>query len=376
MFGVWFVTALMIGDVQKPQADAATVSKTLPCLRQIDPGIGAVHAIALDKNGERIAIGGDRGQACVVSLTSGEVLARLPTEPLELDVWDVAFDPSGRHLVTVQYGAARVWNAETYAHERTLRGQKLGMAHARFSPDGKRLVTDSSMNGREPNEATEARVWDPSNGELIATIDGQRSRVHSSFRPDGLALLVGCEGKSTARIFDLEQLRFDGELKGHDLGLAQTAWSPDGKWLLTVSSDRTGRLWDAATGARTAELRGHEGFMLACEFSADSKQALTTSWQDRTSRVWNVSTGKLRCVLAGPEERVLDAHFSPDGRAVASVDALGHGFLFELEKGTLFARFEGHTALIAAVRFTPDGKRLVTGSRDGSVRVWANPLAK
>lgn len=374
MIELCFVVAAMLGDV--PQAKAATVSRALPCLRQIQPEVGAVHAIALDKDGERVAIGGDKGQACVFSLTSGELLARLPADILQTDVWDVAFDPSGRRLVTVQYGATRVWNAETYVHERTLRGQTLGMAHARFSPDGKRLVTDSSMNGLKPDEATEARVWDPTSGELIATIDEQSSRVHSSFRPDGLALLVGCEGKSTARIFDLERMRFDGELKGHDLGLAQTAWSPDGKWLLTVSADRTGRLWNAATGARIAELRGHEGFLLACEFSADSKQALTTSWQDRTSRVWNVSTGKLRCVLAGPEERVLDAHFSPDGRAVASVDALGHGYLFELEKGTVFARFEGHTALIAEVRFTPDGKRFVTGSKDGSVRVWANPLAK
>jgi WD40 repeat protein len=92
--------------------------------------------------------------------------------------------------------------------------------------------------------------------------------------------------------------------------------------------------------------------------------------------VWNVKTGKARLVLEGHTERPTAALFAPDGRALASADAAGHAIVFELGQGKIAAKLDGHTGIVSALEFTPDSKRIVTGSHDGTVRVWTNPLTK
>ena len=57
--------------------------------------------------------------------------------------------------------------------------------------------------------------------------------------------------------------------------------------MLTASVDNTARLWDAATGAALAVLRGHEGGVLGAVFDPAGARVLTAS-RDRTARIWRV----------------------------------------------------------------------------------------
>jgi WD40 repeat protein len=50
------------------------------------------------------------------------------------------------------------------------------------------------------------------------------------------------------------------------------AFSPDGKRVVTVSADKTARIWDAAAAKGIAVLRGHDGFVLSAAFSPDGKR--------------------------------------------------------------------------------------------------------
>jgi hypothetical protein len=71
-----------------------------------------------------------------------------------------------------------------------------------------------------------------------------------------------------------------------------------------------------------------------------------------------------------PRDHYTCAVLSPDGRRLLSGSAKGSVRLWEAESGAELARCEGHRNPVTCVAFSPDGRRAVSGSRDWTVRVW------
>ena len=96
-------------------------------------------------------------------------------------------------------------------------------------------------------------------------------------------------------------------------------------------------------------------------------------------RLWEATTGKSLAELQTPWQRVSAISFSPVGdtlatagtvTATSSFHAPGHGILWDLATRTKRQVVEGHSAAIEDLVFSPDGRRLATASRDGTVKVW------
>jgi WD40 repeat protein len=167
-----------------------------------------------------------------------------------------------------------------------------------------------------------------------------------------------------------------GTLGAHDREIQGLVFSPDRRYLASASGDGTVKIWDATRlgekqeARRTLRARAPEfGFKLA--FSPDGRR-LVAGAEENTVKIWDVQTGEELKKFIGHRGDVWAAAFSPDpgGRWVASAGEDSTVKVWDSQTGTLVRSFRGHTGVVTTVAFSPDGKLLVSGIRDGTVKVW------
>jgi WD40 repeat protein len=164
-------------------------------------------------------------------------------------------------------------------------------------------------------------------------------------------------------------------LTGHTGPVRQVAAAPDGFWLATVSSDRTVRVWDAATWRQRAVLTGHTGPVTAVVIAPDSSWLATVS-SDRTVRVWDAATWQQRAVLDGHPRPAwalaLSVTIAPDGSWLATEGEHGTVRIWDAVTWRQRAVLDSHnrTARELAVAIAPDGTWLATAADELTVRIW------
>jgi serine/threonine protein kinase len=123
----------------------------------------------------------------------------------------------------------------------------------------------------------------------IFTLYGHAGEVTSvAFSPDGTRIVTGSSDK-TAKVWDARTGTPLLELKGHTLWVSSVAFSPDGTRIVTGSHDKTAKVWDARTGTPQLELNGHTRPVKSVAFSPDGTRIITGSY-DKTAKVWDART--------------------------------------------------------------------------------------
>jgi WD40 repeat protein/transcriptional regulator with XRE-family HTH domain len=188
------------------------------------------------------------------------------------------------------------------------------------------------------------------------------------FLPDGKTMVTTSSDK-TARLWDVATGKELRTFSGHTADVESAAFSPDGKTMVTCSVDKTARLWDVATGKELRVFSGHADQIWGAAYSPDGKYVLTGS-VDKTARLWDANTGKE--VRSFPHAGIAyGVAFSPDGKQVATAD-LGDNTarLWDVATGQPLRVFKGHTGGVLLVAFSLDGRYLVTSSLDQTARLW------
>ncbi|KAG2422472.1 hypothetical protein HXX76_015996 [Chlamydomonas incerta] len=197
-------------------------------------------------------------------------------------------------------------------------------------------------------------AWDEADGKLVRVFKGHGHWVNTLALSSGFALRTGAFDHTGKAPADIEAARAKAveryaeatqgkperlvsgsddftlclyepsvgktpiaRMTGHVQLINQVVFSPDGRFILSASFDKSVKLWDGARGTFLATLRGHVGPVYQVAWSADSRLFASGS-KDSTIKVWDARTRKLKVDLPGHADEVFTVDWSPDGGSVAS----------------------------------------------------------
>ncbi len=175
--------------------------------------------------------------------------------------------------------------------------------------------------------------------------------------------------------------------------LVAQSFSPDGSLGLFSSIGNSFWLYDLATGSQLQQFDGHTGTVLCHAISPDNKKVASGS-EDRTVRFWDAETGEQISILKG-SVAVSEISFSADGERLfaGTGQSKGQNFggitarfsqrPFQIDRttkskilvvnaqtGKIETVLNGHRGAINSLHSSADGKFLISGSNDGTIRFW------
>jgi WD40 repeat protein len=311
--------------------------------------------IALSSDGCQVAGGDEGGTVHLWAAASGELLGQLTHGDW---VTGLAFGPEGSRLATAGVdGFARVWDVGT--GRRILEVEQGDRINAvAFSPDGRRLATVGRRS---------ARIWNAQSGLELRRLEHPCTVWDVAFSPDGRYVATAARDR-TVRVWGADSgerttlVRHGRSFWGRSV--KHVVFSPDGRSLATAGCDKTARLWNVATGEQLLEV-GHEGPVDGLAFSPDGRHLITSSSE---LRMCEVTAGDGAWTHVGVRTSSVGAWLADAaGILGAAVVGLGLTALATFAIFVMFADLFGAWIVDDVVR-DPDGAIVEAGVLDQGVQ--------
>jgi WD40 repeat protein len=265
-------------------------------------------------DGSRLAVGysggsprkkTEHGRVEIRDLKSGKLLREIRTSSLNCLAWGET------DLLAVGHSDAKVsiYNASTSERVRSLEAEGGRVETILFSPKKKWIVSHMSES---------VRIWD-SEGKLEKnySFHARNSGHKLALSPDGATLAIGGRGRDKKTVlFDLASEKEIHTLLGHEAGLLDLLFSPDGKRLATASGDCSAAIWEVETGKLLFTLcRDAKDWVSSISFSPDGKQLACGSF-DSKIRIYRTLTGDELKVFSTDKVGVWCLAYFPDGKSL------------------------------------------------------------
>jgi serine/threonine protein kinase len=236
-----------------------------------------------------------------------------------------------------------------------------------ISPDGN-LILGGSNNGTLMTWIVEKDEKKYTIKQLNYTVlNGLGGVMSLAFNPDGKSALIGTQDK-TIKIYDVDTNTFTGQdCINHQSSIAALDVSPDGSYFVSGGTDGMVRVWSEPNSF------SHEVAVLAVKLDP-RRRTVVSATASGEIKVWKIDVGDLLYVLNQDAEDGVNALLiSHDGNFLISGSGnhtVGKISIWDLDSGQTLGHFNAHMHTVSALAMTPDGKRLISGSHDKSVKIW------
>jgi WD40 repeat protein len=197
-----------------------------------------------------------------------------------------------------------------------------------------------------------------------------------SYSPDSKR--IAAINRDNGYIFDGNTGRIIQPIDGS--GFYATEYSPDGKWLACFRTD----IWralnlitirDAVTDRINMEIpvTSYDGRGPVC-WSHDGSMIAATMQRrnsfDRLIKIWNAATGKEIWTFTGHTEPIMGIGFSPDGKRLVSADRNGTIRIWDVESGWEIKTIQhGGDGFVVSFSYSKNGRYFLT-ARSNEIKIW------
>ena len=344
-----------------------------------------VHAVGFTQDGTRAITGSDDNTLKLWSVNDGKEIATL--EGHKDKVFRLAVSPlDGTIASGSDDGEIRLWDGKAGRYLRTLANQGGAVGSLRFSPDGKRLLSTCGYSGCKNAQ----HVWEVATGkDIVSYTKHDNTAFGAAVSSDGRFAATGGGSNQAIHVWDPKTGETKNVLAGTGApGLAvafsgdgqRIGWGTKGKvgWAVNDRADlalqvrlpvnasglgRPERIDEANAKGFVRARATHGGYALANRkggpYGYDAILDVTKDGQTQVSIELGPTDGYLHSAYS----------FTPDGQTIIS--GAGSGFLTAYDlKGQRLGYFVGHEGDVWAVTPSPEGRLLVSGSHDQTIRLW------
>ncbi|KFP03504.1 Bromodomain and WD repeat-containing protein 1, partial [Calypte anna] len=185
------------------------------------------------------------------------------------------------------------------------------------------------------------------------------------------------------KIWSTHNGRLMATLRGHSAEISDMAVNYENTMIAAGSCDKMIRVWCLRTCAPVAVLHGHTGSITSLQFSPmvkGSMRYMVSTGADGTVCFWQWDTDSMKfnnrpvkfTEKPRPGVQMLCSSFSVGGMflATGSTDHVIRMYFFGSETPERIAELESHADKVDSIQFSNSGDRFISGSRDGTARIW------
>jgi WD40 repeat protein len=269
----------------------------------------------------------------------------------------MAFTDDDQFLATGgKDGAARIWESAT--------GREL----VRFVPEkpGPIQKVDLSFDGRYLAVAGDkgiAYVWETAARRIVKKIEHAGDLWGVRFSPDG-SYLATYGDRGRAKILK-SGLWNESLILNHGDAVLDGLFSPSGRYFATASADGRAKVWETNNWDLIASF-SHSEYPYLVIFNQDEKLIATADGAN--IRIWQIKTGKNLSRMEH-DTSIHDIKFGPQGRYIVSATRDNMATVWDVTTGDPMLRFY-HDDDVISIDFSVDGRFLITGSADKTAHLW------
>ncbi|MGB0384199.1 MAG: WD40 repeat domain-containing protein [Ardenticatenaceae bacterium] len=394
----------------------------------LDQG-ASVHSLALFSDGQRLVV----GTSCSLFGSTAENMIKVwdlesgseyTSGGHDCSIDALAVTPDGKIIIAAINETLKVWDWQNNREVLTLEGHRSHIHSVTVTPNGKSVISSGH----------DIKVWEIKRGDMLVALKGHYGPVNDiAIMPDGQHLISASSDQTlkiwdlirakksastghqesvnalvvtpdsrlaisaakdhTLKVWDMQHQQVRLTLEGHTDSVSDVAVTADSRRAISASRDGTIKVWDLYTGRELLTLNGQDEHFSALAVTPDGQQIVSAT-VNGPLKVWDVGRQVERLTLVGDRRTVNAITITPDGKRAITVSDDQTLRVWDMENGvnlqTLQVDSEPHYLVsldgvdeveellshpikdepMTALAVTSDGQRALSGSRNGTLRMW------